>query len=98
MSVYIVALITIENRDEYAKYESGFMDVFSKYEGEILAVDENVATLEGEWPHTRTVIVRFPDEEEAKRWYNSSEYQALAQHRFRASSGNIALLKSLPGG
>ena len=95
MSVYLVALINIENRDEYAKYESGFMEIFSRYKGELVAVDEKPATLEGEWPYTRTVLIRFPDEDEAKRWYNSDAYQALARHRLRASRGNIALIKGL---
>ena len=42
-----------------------------------------------EWPYTRAVLIRFPDEVEARRWYDSPEYQALAQHRWRASSGTV---------
>ncbi len=95
MSVYIVARIQIDDRDEYTRYEAGFMDVFAKYAGELLAVDEAVETLEGEWPGTRTVILRFPSREDARRWYDSSEYQELAQHRFRASQGNIAIVSGL---
>ena len=95
MSVYLVAQIQIENRDEYGRYESGFLQVFSKYSCEILAVDEAVQTLEGQWPFTRTVIIRFPDEEEAQRWYNSSEYQSIAQHRFRSAKTNVALVSGV---
>ncbi len=95
MPVYLIAQIEITNRDEYSVYEAGFMDIFSKYKGELVAVDEQTRTLEGEWPYTRTVVLRFPDEAEADRWYGSPEYQALAQHRFAASSGNIVLVKGL---
>ena len=95
MPVYIVALIEIEDREEYGRYEAGFLDIFSKYQGEILAVDESPTAIEGQWPATRSVILRFPSEEEAQRWYNSAEYQALAQHRIRASKGNIALIHGL---
>ena len=95
MPVYLVAQIQIEDRDEYGKYESGLLEVFSKYSGEILAVDEAVKTLEGQWPFTRTVIIRFPDEEEAQRWYNSNEYQSLAQHRFRSAKTNAALVRGV---
>jgi uncharacterized protein (DUF1330 family) len=49
--------------------------------------------LEGEWPYTRTVVLRFADENEAKRWYESDEYQALAQYRFRASRATLILAK-----
>jgi uncharacterized protein (DUF1330 family) len=37
--------------------------------------------LEGDWPYTRTAIIRFADDAEAKRWYNSPEYQAAAKFR-----------------
>ena len=95
MPVYLIAQIEITDRDEYSKYEAGFMDIFSKYKGELVAVDEQTRTLEGEWPYTRTVLLRFPEEAEADRWYGSPEYQALVQHRFAASKGNIVLVKGL---
>jgi len=95
MPVYVVALIEIEDREQYGRYEAGFLEIFSKYQGEILAVDESTTAIEGQWPATRSVILRFPSEEEAQRWYNSAEYQDLAQHRFRASKGNIALIHGL---
>jgi uncharacterized protein (DUF1330 family) len=91
MSAYIIALIEIHDRDEYNKYQAGFREIFSTYSGEILVVEEAPTLLEGEWPHTRTVVLRFPDAHEAKRWYDSEQYQALAQYRFRASRANVIL-------
>ena len=95
MPVYLIAQIEIANRNEYTVYEAGFMEIFSKYDGQLIAVDEQVRTLEGDWPYTRTVLLRFPDEAEADRWYNSPEYQALAQHRFASSKGNVVLVRGL---
>jgi uncharacterized protein (DUF1330 family) len=93
MSAYIIGLIEIHDRDEYNQYQAGFRKIFSKYNGEILVVEEAPTLLEGAWPHTRTVVLRFADEHEAKRWYESEQYQALAQHRFRASTANVILAK-----
>jgi uncharacterized protein (DUF1330 family) len=93
VSAYIIGLIEIHDRDEYNKYQTGFREIFSKYNGEILVVEETPTVLEGEWPHTRTVVIRFADENEAKRWYGSEQYQALAQYRFRASRANVILAK-----
>jgi uncharacterized protein (DUF1330 family) len=93
MSAYIIGLIEIHDRDEYNQYQAGFREIFSKYNGEILVVEEAPTLLEGAWPHTRTVVLRFADEHEAKRWYESEQYQALAQHRFRASTANVILAK-----
>ena len=91
MSVYLIAQIEIHDREEYDKYQEGFLEIFSKYQGEILVVEENHTVIEGAWPFTRTVVIRFPDEDEAKRWYESPEYQKLAQHRFKASTSNIIM-------
>jgi uncharacterized protein (DUF1330 family) len=95
MPVYLVAQIDIHDRAEYEKYEAGFFEVFARFAGELLAVSENPEVVEGEWPHTRTVLIRFPSADEARRWYASPEYQALAQHRFRASRGNAVMVEGL---
>ncbi len=96
MSVYVIAVINISDRDEYARYEQGFMEIFNQYKGRMLSVDEAPALIEGRWPHTRTVLVEFPDRAEFDRWYHSEAYQTLAKHRFKASEGSIALLQGLP--
>ncbi len=95
MATFIVAQINIEDRDTYARYESGFMEIFDRYDGELLAVDEAVSVLEGNWDYTRTVIIRFPDEAAARSWYGSDDYQALVQHRFAASAANLVIVKGL---
>lgn len=95
MTVYIVATITVHDRDRYAQYGEGFMAIFRRYPGQLLAVDEAPEVLEGEWPCTRTVIIAFPDAAAARAWYTSADYQALAQHRFAASVGNVAMVNGL---
>jgi len=95
MSVYTIALLNISDRNEYAKYEQGFMEIFNRYSGKLLAVDEAPVVLEGTWPHTRTVLIEFPSQVELDRWYHSDAYQALAKHRFAASQASIAVVKSL---
>jgi len=93
MSCYFVAQINIHDREEYQKYLDGYDEIFEKYKGIVVAVDDNPTVLEGEWPYTRTVLIRFPDEHEAKKWYESSEYRELVKHRHRASEANIVLVK-----
>ena len=96
MAVYIIAQIDIHDRAEYDKYQAGFLEIFSLYAGKLLVVSEDAQVVEGEWPYTRTVLIRFPSAEEARRWYEAPEYQALAQHRFRASRANVVMAEGLP--
>ena len=95
MSVYMIANLTIDDRERYAQYEAGFVEIFARYDGELLAVDEAQEVLEGEYDHTRTVILRFPTKEAAHAWYDSEEYQTLAKHRFAASSGSALIVQGL---
>ena len=90
---YLVAQISIHDRDIYTKYSEGFYDVFNKYNGEIVLVDEEPSLIEGSWEHTRMVIIRFPDDTEFYRWYNSPGYQKLAELRWKASDSNLVLVK-----
>jgi uncharacterized protein (DUF1330 family) len=95
MSVYFVAQITIHDRAGYSTYEAGFRRVFDKFQGRLLAVDENPEVLEGAWNCTRTVLIEFPTREDALAWAGSAEYQEIARHRWAASTANVAMIKSL---
>lgn len=95
MSVILVAQITIHDRARYGEYEAGFLDIFARHAGTLRAADEAPEIIEGEWPCTRTVLIEFSDREAAMAWYESEEYQRLAEHRKAASVGNIAMIKAL---
>jgi uncharacterized protein (DUF1330 family) len=96
MSVYIIAQIRIHDRAEYEQYAAGFLEVFAHFKGELLAVSESATVVEGEWPYTRTVLMRFPSADEARRWYESPEYQTISQHRFRGAKTNAVIVDGLP--
>jgi uncharacterized protein (DUF1330 family) len=93
MSCYFIAQINIHDKDEYSKYLEQTDEVFEKFKGEVVAVDDAVSILEGEWPYERTVLIRFPDKKELERWYYSEAYQKIAQHRWNGSSANIVAVQ-----
>lgn len=93
MACYFIAQINIKDPKGYQKYLDGYDDVFNRYKGTVVAVDDDVTVLEGKWPFRRTLIIRFPDEAEARRWYDSAEYQAIMKHRRRASHANMILVE-----
>lgn len=95
MTIYIVAQINIHDREAYSVYEAGFAEIFQRHQGRMLAVDEDPHLLEGQWSHTRTVLIEFPDKDAALAWYQSDDYQTLAEHRFAASVANTVILSGL---
>ena len=81
MSAYFIANIKIKDEDEYRKYLINADNVFSKFNGKYLTVDQHPEILEGNWDYSRLVLIEFPDKESLKRWYYSSEYQEIIQFR-----------------
>ncbi len=94
MSVYFIANIKITNEAEYQKYIDGVEQVFSKFKGKYLVVDNSPKLLEGEWNYTRNVVIEFPDETEFESWYNSKEYQSILKHRLKGAICDTILVKS----
>lgn len=94
MTVYLVATLKIHDRERYRQYGQGFMDIFTRYGGSLLSVEESPEVIEGEWPHTRTVLLSFPSKAQADAWYHSAEYQALMQHRLASSTTNIVMINA----
>jgi uncharacterized protein (DUF1330 family) len=97
MTVYALAVLDITDRSTYAAYEQGFMAIFAPHGGAILSVEEAPIVKEGDWPHTRTVLISFPTAEALDAWFHSDAYQALAKHRHAAASGAVIVLQGLPG-
>ena len=92
MSSYLIALIDIYDPEGYEQYLLGFDKVFAKYSGEVIAVEDHPRVLEGKWPAKRTVVIKFPTDSELRKWYESEEYQSLAEHRREASIANISII------
>jgi len=89
MTVYAIALLNIADRERYGAYQSGFMEIFNKYSGKLLAVDDAPTVKEGDWPYTGTVLIEFPDVEAFDAWFNPPDYQALANHRHAARPAGV---------
>lgn len=93
MSIYIIAQFAIHDRELYSKYEEGFMDVFEKFDGRMLSVDEAPTLLQGEWSATRSVLIEFPSQQAAMDWMTSPAYLKIAKDRLAASTGNVIMVK-----
>jgi uncharacterized protein (DUF1330 family) len=96
MSAYVLAQIQIDDVDEYAKYLAGFMPIFERHGGELLATSKNdIHILEGDWAYPGMVIMKFPDSREAQEWLADPDYQALAEHRKRSARTNLVLVEGI---
>ena len=95
MPVYMITRLTIHDRAEYDIYADQFMDVFAKYEGKLLSVDEEPQVIGGEWTATRSVLMEFPDKPKLFEWLLSPEYQKIGKHRDAGSTAETIIVKGL---
>jgi len=85
MSYYFMAAIHVRDEAGYQKYLERTDEVFARYGGTYLAVDEQAILLEGKWEPGRAVLIRFDSKEDFDAWYFSDAYQEILQYRLQAS-------------
>jgi uncharacterized protein (DUF1330 family) len=96
MSAYMLAQLQIDDPTEYQNYLAGFMPIFERHGGELLATSKNkTIVVEGRWSYPATVIMKFPGVEAAQAWYDDPDYQSLAEHRHRSAQANLVLVEGI---
>ncbi len=95
MIKYFVAQTRVSNPDEYAHYLEKFDDIFSRFKGEYIAIDESPILLEGSWDYTKSVLIKFNSKKDFEDWYYSEDYQNIMKHRLNSSKSDIILIEGL---
>lgn len=95
MNHYFVAQIRINDHEVYEKYLENFEEIFSKFNGKYLAIDESPAIIEGNWDYTKSVLIQFNSKEEFEDWYYSEAYQKILKYRLRAANCDTILLEGV---
>lgn len=96
--VYVLAQISIHDRDRYDRYAARFLEVLGAHQGTLLAADEKPVVIEGHWQQDKVVLVCFPDRDRFDRWISSPEYQRISTDRTASTDGTVLLVHGLPGG
>ena len=91
---YIVSRITVSDPAAYAEYVKGATEAIQKYGGRPLARGGAHEALEGE-ARPRNVILEFESLEQAKRYFNSPEYQAAKAKRNGAAVAEIVAVEGV---
>lgn len=96
MPAYVIAQLDIFDPERYKSYLAGFMPVFERHGGDLLATTAGeTKVFEGVWGHPKTVVMRFPDKAAAEAWLSDPEYKALAEHRYASARANLALVDGI---
>lgn len=92
---YIIAQATVSDTAQYEAYKRLAQLAVESYGGHYLVRGGATRLLEGDWHPPRLVILEFGSMEEARRFYESPEYQAARQARQGAVSMNMLVVDGL---
>ena len=95
MSGYVIANIDVKNTEVYKKYVEGVVSTIKKFGGEYLVRAGEFKVMEGEWKHSRTVVIKFPNYEKALEWYSSEEYKPVKPIRLENTVTNGIIIKGV---
>jgi len=95
MAAYIITNAEVFDANAYGEYGKLAPDAIKKYGGEFLTRGGKAEVLEGSWTAHRVVVVKFDTVEQAKKMYNSPEYQAAKAKREGAADFNMMVVEGL---
>jgi uncharacterized protein (DUF1330 family) len=93
MPAYILAEIQVTDAAAYEPYRPLAAASIARFGGRFLVRGGKADLLEGVPEPERMVVIEFPDADTARRWYNSTEYQAALKIRHAASRGRVILVE-----
>ena len=89
---YLIAHVSVSDATAYAAYAEAAGDAMKKFSPKVIAGWGAYENLEGE-AHERHVVLEFDSLAEARRFYESPEYQAAKALRAGAATGTFVILE-----
>ena len=91
MSVYLIVNDSVTNADSLRAYFSAVGETLKDRDIDVLVSTREAETIEGEAAGPRVVVMRFPDRDAFREWYDSAEYQAIIGMRLGSTEGFAVL-------
>jgi uncharacterized protein (DUF1330 family) len=95
MSAYWIVFMNVRKSEPYEEYKKRTPAALAKYGGKFLARGGLTEVLEGEEPYARTVLIEFPNIEQALACYRSPEYQEAKGFREGAANARIVVVDGI---
>lgn len=98
MSAYVIVQIEVSDPEAYEVYRTRVPPTLELFGGEYLVRGGAMEILEGQWPHPRCVVLKFPSMDQAKAWYASADYEEAKSLRQASSDANMIVVEGVNSG
>jgi uncharacterized protein (DUF1330 family) len=92
---YIIVETDVHDHEQYELYKQASPAAVTAGGGRFIVRGGELAVLEGDWQPKRLVLLEFPDLDAAKRFYDSTEYQAAKRLREGAADLKMVAVDGL---
>ncbi len=89
---FMGALHGINDEAAFKAYQDVAGPTISQYGGELVLRSDGVESGDGSWSPMGIIMFKFDTPEQARKWYNSPEYQAVIGQRFASSDSNTIFI------
>jgi uncharacterized protein (DUF1330 family) len=95
MAAYVIGNVNVTDPATYEAYRKLVPATLEKYGGKFIVRGGPLEVIEGNWQPARLVVLEFESVEQAKRWYNSEEYSAAREFRFKAAETDLVIVEGI---
>ena len=93
MPGYVIGQLNeIKNAEAFAAYQGAAGPTVRQYGGKLVFNSMKVDAGDGDWSPAGMVILEFESVEQARKWYNSPEYQAVIGQRLNSAASAVIIV------
>jgi uncharacterized protein (DUF1330 family) len=93
---FYISEFEVTDPDALRAYSARVTSTFEPFGGRYVVRGGKIASLEGEAPRGRVVMIEFDSMETAQAWYNSPEYQQIRPIRHQAAKSRVFIVEGMP--
>jgi uncharacterized protein (DUF1330 family) len=93
MSAYIIANVSVSDRERYEDYRRLSSLAMHTHGAEVLVRGGKVGVLEGDWEPDRLVVLKFASVAQARAFYDSPEYAKAREARDGAAEMRMIVVE-----
>ena len=98
MPAYVIVETDVHDDEQFERYKAAAPEAIAAGGGHYIARGGELDVLEGDWRPRRLVVLQFDDLAQARRWYDSPDYQAAKRLREGAATMRMVAVEGLPAG
>ncbi len=92
MAIYFISTLDIHDPASFGEYVPLAAAALTVSGGEILALDDNPITHEGELPGSRVILLKFEDKASFEKWYEGEMYRPVKPIRLNSATTHFGII------